>query len=77
MGTAILCIGTLDSKGTELQYLKELLEKRGYTALVLDISTLGKPLFTAEIPAEEVARAAGNTIQKLGRSNYLGQRQRS
>jgi uncharacterized protein (UPF0261 family) len=65
LSRTILCIGTLDSKGTELQYIKELLERRGYTVLVMDISSLGKPLFAADIPAEEVAGAAGNTMQKV------------
>jgi uncharacterized protein (UPF0261 family) len=62
----ILCIGTLDTKGLELQYIKQLIErKRGYDALVMDIGSLGIAPFTADITAEEVAKAAGSTIQEV------------
>ncbi len=62
----ILCIGTLDTKGPELQYIKQLIErKRGYKALVMDIGSLGIASFTADITAEEVAGAAGRTIQEV------------
>jgi len=61
----ILCIATLDTKGPEVQYVKELIEKRGDAALVMDIGSLEKPLFTPDITADEVARAAGSTIQEV------------
>jgi uncharacterized protein (UPF0261 family) len=66
LNKTILCIGTLDTKGPELQYIKQLIErKNGYNALVMDIGSLGIAPFTADITAEEVARAAGSTIQKV------------
>lgn len=61
----ILCIATLDTKGPEAQYIKELIEKRGHTALVMDIGSLERSPFTPDITAEEVARAAGSTIQEV------------
>ena len=61
----ILCIATLDTKGPEVQYVKELIEKRGYAALVMDIGSLERAPFTPDITAEEVARAAGSTIQEV------------
>jgi uncharacterized protein (UPF0261 family) len=61
----ILCIGTLDTKGLEIQYLKELIEKKGYATLVMDVSGLGEPFFTPDITAEEIARAAGSAIQEV------------
>jgi uncharacterized protein (UPF0261 family) len=62
----ILCIGTLDTKGPELLYIKQLIERRvGYEALVMDIGSLGLAHFTADITAEEVAKAAGSTIQEV------------
>jgi uncharacterized protein (UPF0261 family) len=62
----ILCIGTLDTKGPELLYIKQLIERRsGYEALVMDIGSLGIPHFTADITAEDVAQAAGRTIQEV------------
>jgi uncharacterized protein (UPF0261 family) len=62
----ILCIGTLDTKGPELLYIKQLIERRsGYEALVMDIGSLGIAHFTADITAEEVAKAAGRTMQEV------------
>ena len=62
----VLCIGTLDTKGPELQFIKQLIErKKGYDALVMDIGSLGIAPFAADITAEEVAEAAGSTIQKV------------
>jgi uncharacterized protein (UPF0261 family) len=67
MPKAILCIGTLDTKGSELYYMKELIEKKGHIALIMDISGLESSPFTADITAEEVAMAAGKTIQEVRR----------
>ena len=61
----ILCIATLDTKGSELQYLKELIEKRGHATLVMDVGSFGEPPFTPFITAEEVARAASSNIDKV------------
>ena len=66
MKKVILCIGTLDTKGPEVLYIKQLIEQRsGYEALVMDIGSLGIAHFTADITAEEVAKAAGRTIQEV------------
>ena len=62
----ILCIGTLDSKGPELQYVKNLINaKEHYRALVMDVGCLAEAYFKADITAEEVAAAAGTTIEKV------------
>lgn len=66
MKKTILCIGTLDTKGPELEYVKQLIErKRGYRALVMDTRCQGEPYFAADITADEVARAAGSTFEKV------------
>ncbi len=62
----ILCIGTLDTKGPELLYIKQLIEQRGgYEALIMDIGSLGIAHFAADITAEQVAKAAGKTIHEV------------
>lgn len=63
--STILCIATLDTKGSEAQYMRELIEKRGHTALVMDISCLEGSPFTPDITTGEVAKAAGSTIQEV------------
>ncbi|MFC1948032.1 Tm-1-like ATP-binding domain-containing protein [Chloroflexota bacterium] len=62
----ILCIGTLDSKGPELQYVKNLINgKENYRAFVMDVGCLAEAYFDADITAEEVASAAGSTIEEV------------
>ena len=62
----ILCMGTLDTKGPELQYIKRLIErKRGFNALVMDIGSQGEAPFAADITADEIAKAAGSTIEAV------------
>ena len=58
----ILCIATLDTKGSELQYLKALIEKKGHAVLIMDVSSFGEPPFTPDIRAEQVAQAASSSI---------------
>jgi len=65
MQKTILCIGTLDTKGPEFYHMKELIEKKGHVALIMDISGLERSPFLPDITAEEVAKAAGKTIQEV------------
>ena len=65
MGKDILLITTLDTKGAEAHYAKELIERRGHTALVMDISCQGQPSFIPDITAEEIAQKAGTSIQEV------------
>ncbi len=62
----VLLIGTLDTKGHEIAYLRERLQGLGFGALVLDSGILGEPLGCApDISRAEVARAAGHEIDAL------------
>ncbi len=65
MPKKILLIGTLDSKGRELGYLRQRVEERGWAALVLDVGTLGEPLCSPDISQEEVARAGGEELSQM------------
>ncbi len=66
MDKTILCIGTLDSKGPELWYVKQQIERRsGYHALVMDIGCLEEGYFNSDITAGQVALAAGSTIEEV------------
>lgn len=64
----IVIIVTLDTKGEESGYLKELILKRGHQPFVIDIGCGGEARLEADITADEVARAAGTEIEKLRRS---------
>jgi uncharacterized protein (UPF0261 family) len=61
----IALIGTLDTKGEELSFLRELIEKAGLRALVIDVGVLGKTLFEADISPAEVAAAANEDLASL------------
>jgi uncharacterized protein (UPF0261 family) len=62
----VLLIGTLDTKGREIAYVRERVQALGFGALVLDSGILGEPLgCDADITREQVAEAAGHTIDEL------------
>ena len=65
MKKVILCIGTLDTKGPEMSYMKELIEKKDHTALIMDISTLESSTLHADILPEEIATVAGRNIDDV------------
>jgi len=59
MGKKILLVGTLDSKGLEVGYLRQRVEERGWGVIILDAGTLGNPQCYADIPQHEVAAVRG------------------
>ncbi len=65
MKKVIAIIGTLDTKGDEISYLKSLVEKRGHDVLIVDTGTLGTPFLDPDISREKVAEAGGERIEEL------------
>ena len=65
MTKTIAIVGTLDTKGDEVKYLKGLIEKRGHKALVVDTGILGAVPFPPDITREQVAGAAGVDIKEI------------
>jgi uncharacterized protein (UPF0261 family) len=61
----IVCIGTLDTKGAEVLYLRNLIQKRGHAVTVIDDGVVGEPAFIPDITREEVAAAAGATLDEV------------
>nr|WP_239000961.1 Tm-1-like ATP-binding domain-containing protein [Jiangella asiatica] len=60
-----MLLGTLDTKGEEYAYLRDLLTARRCDVLTVDAGVLGEPRWRADVPADEVARAAGHELQEL------------
>ena len=56
---AILIVSSLDTKGQEVEFLKELIEQKGQKTILLDISTRGESPIAAGIPCIDVAREGG------------------
>jgi len=74
MGKTVLLVATLDTKGEEALYLKERVRDLGCEALLMDISMREGPLCReADIPAEEVARAGGSTLEEIRSSGDRAQ----
>ncbi|WNR46046.1 Tm-1-like ATP-binding domain-containing protein [Paenibacillus roseipurpureus] len=65
-------IGALDTKGIEFRFVKEGLERLGIPTLIIDVGVLDTPLFEPDIRAEEVAVAAGTTLEQLRQINDRG-----
>lgn len=59
---SLLLIGTLDTKGTELAYVRDRLRAAGVAVTVADAGVLGPPAFEPEITREMVFAAAGTTL---------------
>ena len=70
---AILLIGTLDTKGPEIAYVRDRIRALGGDALILDSGILGEPVdIVPDITRSDVALAAGSTIDALRNAGTRG-----
>lgn len=65
MAKTIVIIGTLDTKGEEVKYVKQQIEGRGHKTVVIDTSLLGEPAFPPDISHEELAEAVGADVKEI------------
>lgn len=66
MQKTILLIGSLDTKGEEFSFVKDLIVSRGHRVLLLDTGVLDdRVTLSPDITAEEVAEAGGSSLQEL------------
>jgi uncharacterized protein (UPF0261 family) len=61
----IAILGTLDTKGLEVEYLREKIQERGHQAMVIDAGVLGTPRTLADIDRREVAALGGVNFDDL------------
>jgi len=71
-GLRIAAIGTLDTKGAEIQYVRERIEALGAEAVVIDTGILDEPGCRADITRDEVARAGGHEIEEVRAAGSRG-----
>lgn len=64
----ILAIGTGDTKADELLFMRERIEAVGGRAIMMDVSVLGDPPYRPEHARQEVAAAAGTSIEAIAGS---------
>jgi uncharacterized protein (UPF0261 family) len=65
MPRPIVIVGALDTKGTEFQFVRDLIQTNGLETLVVDFGVMGDPTFTPDVSADEVARAGGSSLAEL------------
>ena len=69
---AVLLIGTLDTKGPEIAYVRDRLRGHGVDVIVADSGILGDPLdIVPDVTRAEVAVLAGTTIDALRNARQL------
>lgn len=64
MATVVL-IGTLDTKGAEYGFVKEVLLNAGVEVLLVDTGIMQDPWLTPDIPAAQVAEAGGRELTEI------------
>jgi len=69
---AVLLIGTLDTKGAEVGYVRDRLLAAGVAVRVLDAGSLGSPAIPTDVSREAVFRAAGSTLESVREKNDRG-----
>jgi uncharacterized protein (UPF0261 family) len=70
---AIALIGTLDTKGPEIAYVRERIRALGADALVIDSGILGEPLACEpDVSRYEVAREAGYDLEEIRNAGSRG-----
>ena len=68
----IALIGTLDTKGAEIEYVRGRIRAAGGRAIVIDSGILGEPGCRADITRDRVARAAGSTLDAIAAAGSRG-----
>jgi uncharacterized protein (UPF0261 family) len=67
----VLLIGTLDTKGQEFAFVRNLIEARGHQVLLMNAGTFESTI-QADIESNEVAQAGGTTLGELRSKNDRG-----
>ena len=73
MDKNVVIIGTLDTKGPEIAYLRDRIQELGLNTTVVDAGILGEPLgIVPDISRAEAATYAGTTIDALRNAGSRG-----
>jgi uncharacterized protein (UPF0261 family) len=65
MKADVLLFATLDTKGREAAFVRDLLEKAGVRTKLVDTGCLGEPAAKADVPRAAVFEAAGTTLDAV------------
>jgi uncharacterized protein (UPF0261 family) len=70
---SVVIVGTLDTKGEEVDFAREVIEAQGVDVHVVDVGVMGDPEFEPDTSAGEVAEAAGTTLEALREAGDRGE----
>lgn len=65
MTKTVVLVGTLDTKGQEFAFVKELIEQAGLRTLMVDFGVMGGAAFPPDVSRDEVAAAGGGDLAHL------------
>jgi uncharacterized protein (UPF0261 family) len=68
----VILIGTLDTKGVEFQFVRDLLQQARCATVVVDAGVLGPPAFTPDVSPEQVYAAAGTSLVAIRQAGDRG-----
>src|SRR5829696_6668997 len=68
----ILVIGALDTKGAEIDFVRDQIVQRGHEPFVIDVGVMGEPPIAAQLTRQQVAAAAGHDVAKLASDGDRG-----
>ncbi len=72
MSKTVLLIGTLDTKGDEFAFVRDLIETRGHQVLLMDVGVAAESSESPQISADEVAQAGSGVLSELRDANDRG-----
>lgn len=62
---SVLIVGTLDTKGEEIDFTRQVIEGKGVETHVVDAGVVGEPAFEGDTPRERVADLGGEALSAL------------
>ena len=71
MSKKVVVLGTLDTKGNEFKFLKDIIEAQGVKTIVVDAGIF-EPTFKPDVSNLEVCKAQGADLAKLREVNDRG-----
>lgn len=73
MEKKIVILGTLDTKGQEFKFIKDIIESTGMQTIVINAGVKGEPFFEPDISNRDVALAGGVSLEELIAKNHRGE----
>jgi uncharacterized protein (UPF0261 family) len=61
----VVIVATLDTRGDEVAFLREIIEARGHDVLTIDVGVMGQPFVRGDYSREAVAEAGGTPLRQL------------